>query len=88
MVNDTAADSTHPQTQLADFCEWFLEDTHRPCYAPARMVLVRPSGETLRFTREEHAPAWANRVQGAYELLERAEWIRRGAGYRGWMLGQ
>jgi hypothetical protein len=75
------------QRDFADYCEWWPEGTRRPCYAPASLVLVRPSGETLRFTCAEHAPAWAGRVQGRYLLLERAEWEARGRGYRGVMLG-
>jgi len=43
--------STQPQRSLADYCEMFLEETRRPCYAQTGFVLVRPSGETLRFTR-------------------------------------
>jgi hypothetical protein len=50
-------------------------------------VLVRPSGETLRFTCAEHAPTWASRILGKYVVLERDEWEARGAGYRGKMLG-
>jgi hypothetical protein len=58
----------------------------RPCYAPASLVLVRPSGETLRFCAE-HLPAWAARVRGQYTVLERDEWEALGCGYRGRMLG-
>jgi hypothetical protein len=78
---------THQQRELADFCEWWPEGQPRPCYAPASLVLVRPSGETLGFTCAEHAPAWANRIQGRYDVLERDEWEARGRGYRGGMLG-
>ncbi len=74
------------QTQLADYCKWWPEDT-RPCYAPASLVLVRPSGETLGFACAEHAPMWAGRIHGRYLVLERAEWEARGRGYRGEMLG-
>jgi hypothetical protein len=79
--------STHPQTTLADFCQWWPVGEARPCYAPAGLVLVRPSGETLRFTCAEHLPAWANQIQGKYRVFERDEWEARGAGYRGKMLG-
>ena len=78
---------TAPHRDLADYCEWFLEGTHCPCYAQASLVLVRATGETLRFTCAEHAPAWASRIQGRYLVLERDEWEARGAGYRGKMLG-
>jgi hypothetical protein len=40
---------TTPQRELADYCEWWPEDTS--------FVLVRPSGETLRFTCAEQAPS-------------------------------
>jgi hypothetical protein len=56
---------------LADYCEYLPEGSHRPCYALASLVLVRPTGETLRFTCAEHAPAWASRIQGRYLVLER-----------------
>ena len=49
---------------LADFCQWWPEGERRPCYSPAELVLVRPSGETLGFTCAEHAPAWAGRIHG------------------------
>lgn len=57
------------------------------CQAPAALVLVRPSGETLGFTCGEHLPGWATRIQGRYLVLERDEWEARGAGYRGGALG-
>ena len=72
---------------LADFCEWLPESSRRPCYQPARLVLVRPSGETLGFSCAAHREAWATQIQGTCEVLERAEWEARGAGYRGPMLG-
>lgn len=72
---------------LADYCEFFLEGSRRPCYAPAGLVLVRPSGATVGFTCAAHAPAWASRIHGKYLVLERDEWEARGAGYRGRMLG-
>lgn len=62
-----------PQRGLADYCECWPDGTHRPCYAPASLVLVRPGGETLRFACAEHAPAWANPIQGRYLVPERAE---------------
>ena len=40
---------------LADFCEWLPDGSGQPCYAPAALVLVRPSGHTLRFTCAEHS---------------------------------
>jgi hypothetical protein len=73
--------------ELADYCEFLPEGSRRPCYAPATFVLVRPSGETLRFTCAEHLPAWATRVHGRYLVLEWDEWVARGRGYRGPMLG-
>jgi hypothetical protein len=78
---------TQPQRDLADYCEYLKDNTRRPCYAPASLVLVRPSGETLRFTCGEHLPAWAARVRGPYSVLDRAEWEPRDCGYRGVMLG-
>jgi hypothetical protein len=59
----------------------------QPCYAPASLVLVRPSGETLAFSCADHLPAWASRIQGRYLVLEREEWKAWGAGYRGPALG-
>jgi hypothetical protein len=87
MPHDTTDLSTHPQITLADFCERWPEGQARPRYPPAGLVLVRPSGETPRFTCAEHAPTWASRVQGKYLVLERDEWEARGAGCRGRMLG-
>jgi hypothetical protein len=78
---------TAPERDAADYCEWWLEDIRRPCYAQASFVLARPSGETLRFTCAEHAPAWAGRIHGKYVLLRRDEWEASGRGYRGRMLG-
>ena len=72
--------------ELADFCLWWPMGG-RPCYAPASLVLVRPSGETLRFSCAEHRDAWASRIRGRYVVLERPEWEVRGAGYRGAELG-
>ncbi len=54
---------------------------------PAALVLVRPTGETLTFTCAEHREAWATRIRGPYLVLELAEWVARGRGYRGPMLG-
>jgi len=68
--------------ELADYCEYLPDGSYQPCYAPAGLVLVRPGGETLRFTCAEHLPAWADRIQGRYLVLERDEWEARGAGYR------
>jgi hypothetical protein len=73
--------------QLADYCEWLPDGSRRPCYAPAALVLVRPDGETLRFSCAEHRDAWAARIRGPYLVLGRDEWEARGAGYRGVMLG-
>jgi hypothetical protein len=47
---------------LADWCEFLPEGSRRPCYAPAALVLVRPSGETVRFTCADHLPAWASQI--------------------------
>ena len=76
-----------PQRTLADFCEYLPDGSRQPCYAPAAIVLVRPSGQTLRFTCADHLPAWATRIRVRYLVLERDEWEARGAGYRGTMLG-
>ena len=75
-----------PRT-LAAYCEYVPEGGRRPGYAPGSLVLVRPSGETLRFTCADHLAAWASRLQGRYLVLERAEWEARGRGCRGVMLG-
>jgi len=87
MPHDTPKPSTHPQPTLADYCGWLPAGCRRPCYAPASLVLVRPSGHTLRFTCVAHAPAWAGRICGRYLVLEGAEWEARGRGYRGVELG-
>jgi len=76
-----------PVPDLADFCQWWPEGKRRPCYAPAGLVLVRPSGHTLRLTCAAHSPAWASQIQGPDRVLERDEWESRGAGYRGAELG-
>lgn len=73
--------------RLADYCEYLPDDSRRPFYAPASLVLVPPDGETLRFTCADHLPAWATRIHGRYLVLERDEWEAQGAGYRGTMLG-
>ena len=73
--------------ELADYCEWLPDGSRQPCYAPASLVLVRPSGDTLRFTCGEHAPAWESQIHGKYVLLERDEWEVQGGGYRGPALG-
>ena len=78
---------TEAQRSLADYCQYLPDGSHQPCYGLASPVLVRPSGETLRFTCADHLPAWATRIQGRYLVLERDEWEARGAGYRGVMLG-
>ncbi len=72
---------------LADYCEYLPDGSRRPCYAPATLVLVRPGGQTIRFSCAEHREAWATRIQGRYLVLERAEWEARGSGYRGVELG-
>lgn len=82
-----AVPSTAPQRTLPDFCEWLPEGGHQPCYAAAALVLIRPSGVTLRFSCAEHREAWAARIQGRYLVLEQEEWEARGAGYRGRGLG-
>ena len=46
-----------------------------------------PSGETLDFSCAEHREAWATRIRGRYVVLEGDEWVGRGRGYRGPMLG-
>jgi hypothetical protein len=78
---------TLPNCHLAAYCEWLPNGSRRPCYAAAGLVLVRPSGQTLRFTCAEHAPAWAGRIHGRYLVLEREEWEAQGASYRGTELG-
>jgi hypothetical protein len=79
--------STEAQRSLADFCEYLPDGSRRPCYAPASLLFVRPGGQTLRFSCAEHREAWATRIQGRYHVLERDEWVARGAGYRRVMLG-
>ncbi len=78
---------TQPQVQLADYCQYLPDGSRRPCYAPAGFVIVRPSGETLRFSCAEHREAWATRIRGRYLVLEKEEWVARGQGYRGPALG-
>ena len=87
MHDGTVAPSTGAQRSLAHFCEWWPLGERRPCYAPASLVLVRPNGETLRFTCAAHREGWATRIRGPYLVLERDEWEARGRGYRGPMLG-
>ncbi len=72
----------------ADCCEFWLEETRRPCYEQTSFVLVRPSGETLGFSCAEQLPAWADLIRGKYLALGLAAWRAQGSGYRGWMLGQ
>ncbi len=83
---DSGAPSNQAQTSLSDFCLWWPPGD-RPCYAPASFVVTRPSGETLGFSCAKHREAWAGLIQGAYEVVERAEWEQNGCGYRGPMLG-
>ena len=78
---------TPPHRELPDYCEYLPDSNRQPCYAPASLVLVRPGGQTLRFSCAEHREAWASRIQGRYDVLERTEWEARGAGYRGTELG-
>jgi hypothetical protein len=87
MGNSSVGGSAEAQRDLAGYCEYLPDGSRQPCYAQASLVLVRPSGETLRFTCREHLPAWATRIQGRYLVLERDEWEARGAGYRGAGLG-
>jgi len=75
------------RAELADFCERLPDGSRQPCYAPAGLVLVRPSGQTLRFTCAEHVPAWESRIQGRYLVLDRDKWEARGGGYQGAALG-
>jgi hypothetical protein len=73
---------------LPDFCEYAeLIGPSVPCYQQAHHVLVRPSGETLRFSCTPHLPAWASRVRGRYLVLSRETWEAQGGGYRGRHLG-
>ncbi len=81
------APTPQPSRELPDFCEYLPEGSHQPCYAAATLVLVRPGGQTLRFSCAKHRDAWASRIQGKYLVLERDEWEARGRGYRGPMLG-
>ena len=37
--------STHPQTTLADFCQWWPVGEARPCYAQRGRYLVLDRGE-------------------------------------------
>jgi len=87
MAQDSRAGSTETRRGLANRCEWWPLGECHPCYAPARFVLVRPTGETLRFVCRAHRDAWASRISGPYRVLERAEWEASGAGYRGVALG-
>jgi len=89
MAQDSPRASTGTQRprQLADHCEWWPLGERHPCYGPATFVLMRPTGETLRFVCRAHRDAWASRIRGPYPVLERAEWEAHGAGYRGAELG-
>ncbi len=78
---------TGPQRDLAGYCEFLPDGSRRPCYAPAAFVLVRPGGQTLRFSCADHLPAWASRIRGRYLVVEREEREQSGAGYRGAELG-
>ncbi len=78
---------TAPRPSLPDYCLYVPDGSRQPCYAPASLVLVRPSGETLRFACRAHRDAFAKRISGPYLVLERAEWETQGAGYRGRTLG-
>ena len=78
---------TEPAHQLADFCEYLPDGSRQPCYAWAGFVVVRPSGQTMRFTCAAHREAWAERIQVAYRVIERAAWESAGGGYRGPDLG-
>jgi len=71
------------QPDLADFCEWWPLGEQRPCYAPAGLVVVRPSGQALRFSCDAHREGGAARIQGEYLVLERTDWEAQGGGYRG-----
>jgi hypothetical protein len=79
--------STEGQRSLADFCEWWPLGETRPCYAPATIVLVRPSGERLRLSCAAHREAWAGQIRGGYSVLDLSAWEARGRGYRGAALG-
>lgn len=76
-----AALMSESQRTLAHYCQWWPEGERRTCYAPARLVLVRPSSRTLAFAC---AAAWRGggrpRSHGGYLVLERAESEERGAG--------
>lgn len=74
------------QHTLADVCQWWPMGG-KPCYAPAALVLMRPSGQTLGFICAAHREVWGAQVRGGYVVLERAEWEARGAGYHGRELG-
>lgn len=41
---------TEAQRSLADYCLYLPDGSRQPCYAPAGFVLVRPGGNTLRFS--------------------------------------
>ena len=71
------------QRTLDDYCLYLPDDSRRPRYAPAALVLVLPSGETLMFSGADHLPAWVTQIRGRYLELERDEREARGAGYGG-----
>ena len=71
---------TSPRHHLPKRCEWWPLG-EPPCYAPATFVLLRPSGETLRFTCRAHRDALASRIRGPYLVLERGEWAAWCSGY-------
>jgi hypothetical protein len=76
-----------PQRTLADYCLWLPDGSRQPWYGAATLVLVRPGGQTLRFSCADHREAWAARIGGRYDVLDRDEWEARGSGYRGAELG-
>jgi len=86
MAQDSTPPSTKPQRELADYCLWH-EVWQRPCYAPAELVIVQTSGQTLAFSCRAHREAWATQIRVPYEVLELAGWEARGRGYRGEHLG-
>jgi hypothetical protein len=63
--------ATVENVEAADYCLWLPDGSRQPCYAPASLVLVRPSGDTLGFSCAEHRDAWATRIQGRYDVLTR-----------------
>src|SRR5687767_5242906 len=66
-------------------CGWRPHAYGGDCCARAVAVIERPDGQRLNFACAAHASsdAWQHLVCGPYRLVDLADWIAAGAGYRG-----